>query len=113
MSRRPEHWITLGIVLRAELGDLGLRVLGLGVLGFGVWGGLRIELGDGSFRLKKSFEAGNKVARTIVIVGEDEVASGILTVKHFASGEQFKVPRGQLGQKLTALLAPTPTATSN
>jgi histidyl-tRNA synthetase len=64
-------------------------------------GGLRIELGDGSFRLKKSFETGNKVARAIVILGEDEVASGILTVKNFANGEQFKVPRGQLGQKLT------------
>jgi histidyl-tRNA synthetase len=63
--------------------------------------GLRIELGDGSFRLKKSFEAGNKVARAIVILGEDEAASGILTVKNFATGEQFKVPRGQLGQKLT------------
>ena len=76
-------------------------------------GGLRIELGDGSFRLKKSFEAGNKVANAIVILGEDEVASGILTVKHFASGEQFKVPRGQLGQKLTALPGPPPTSTSN
>src|ERR1700678_1781029 len=64
-------------------------------------GGLRIELGDGSFRLKKSFEAGNKVARAIVILGEDEVASGILTVKNFANGEQFKIPRDQLGQKLT------------
>jgi histidyl-tRNA synthetase len=63
--------------------------------------GLRVELGDGSFRLKKSFEAANKVAHAIVILGEDEAASGILTVKHFASGEQFKVPRGQLGQKLT------------
>jgi histidyl-tRNA synthetase len=63
-------------------------------------GGLRIELGDGSFRLKKSFETGNKVARAIVILGEDEVASGILTVKNFATGEQFKVPRDQLGQKL-------------
>jgi histidyl-tRNA synthetase len=75
--------------------------------------GLRIELGDGSFRLKKSFEAGNKVANAIVIFGEDEAASGILTVKHFASGEQSKVPRGELGQKLSALLGPTPTATSN
>jgi histidyl-tRNA synthetase len=65
--------------------------------------GLSIELGDGSFRLKKSFEAGNKVARAIVILGEDEVASGILTVKNFATGEQFKVPRGQLGQKLTEI----------
>jgi histidyl-tRNA synthetase len=71
--------------------------------------GLRIELGDGSFRLKKSFETANKLARAIVIVGEDEVASGILTVKHFASGEQTKVPRGQLG----AFLASPPTSTSN
>jgi histidyl-tRNA synthetase len=63
--------------------------------------GLRIELGDGSFRLKKSFEAANKVAHAIVILGEDEAASGILTVKQFATGEQFKVPRGQLAQKLT------------
>src|ERR1700678_4721343 len=68
--------------------------------------GFRAELGDGSFRLKKSFEAANKMARTIVILGEDEVATGILTVKHFASGEQFKVPRAQLGQKLASLLAP-------
>jgi histidyl-tRNA synthetase len=75
--------------------------------------GLRIELGDGSFRLKKSFEAGNKVANAIVIFGEDEAASGILTVKHFASGEQTKVPRGELGQKLSALLGPPPTSTSN
>ena len=75
--------------------------------------GLRIELGDGSFRLKKSFEAGNKVANAIVIFGEDEAASGILTVKHFASGEQTKVPRGELGQKLSALLGPLPTSTSN
>jgi histidyl-tRNA synthetase len=63
--------------------------------------GLRVELGDGSFRLKKSFEAANKVANAIVILGEDEVASGILTVKHFASGEQFKVSRAELRQKLT------------
>jgi histidyl-tRNA synthetase len=75
--------------------------------------GLRVELGDGSFRLKKSFEAANKLSRTIVIFGEDEVASGILTLKHFASGEQFKVPRDQLSQKLAALLAPPPTSTSN
>jgi histidyl-tRNA synthetase len=75
--------------------------------------GLRIELGDGSFRLKKSFEAGNKVANAIVIFGEDEAASRILTVKHFASGEQSKVPRGELRQKLSALLGPPPTSTAN
>jgi histidyl-tRNA synthetase len=73
--------------------------------------GLQIELGDGSFRLKKSFEAANKLARTIVILGEDEVASGIVTLKQFATGEQFKIPRGQLGQKLASL--PDPNSTSN
>ena len=62
--------------------------------------GLRVELGDGSFRLKKSFEAGNKVARAIVLLGEDEHRSGILTVKRFASGEQVKVARGELAAAL-------------
>ena len=64
--------------------------------------GLRVELGDGSFRLKKSFELGNKVARAIVLLGEDEQRSGILTVKDFASGEQKKVPRGELAETLRA-----------
>jgi histidyl-tRNA synthetase len=62
--------------------------------------GLRIELGDGSFRLKKSFEIGNKLARAIVLLGEDEQRSGILTVKNFATGEQTKIPRGDLAQAL-------------
>ncbi|HLY42995.1 MAG TPA: histidine--tRNA ligase [Terracidiphilus sp.] len=58
--------------------------------------GLSIDLGDGSFRLKKSFEAADKAARRIVILGEDELQSGILTVKDFASGTQTKVPRAEL-----------------
>jgi histidyl-tRNA synthetase len=32
--------------------------------------GLRIEVGDGSFRIKKSFETGDKLARNIVLLGE-------------------------------------------
>jgi histidyl-tRNA synthetase len=62
--------------------------------------GLRIDLGDGSFRLKKSFEMANKLARAIVLLGEDEERSGILTVKTFATGEQTKVPRDQLASAL-------------
>ena len=62
--------------------------------------GLRIDLGDGSFRLKKSFETANKLARAIVLLGEDEERSGILTVKTFATGEQTKIPRDQLAQTL-------------
>ncbi len=58
--------------------------------------GLRVELGDGAFRLKKSFEVADKLAGKIILLGEDEVASGILAIKDFASGEQTKVPRGEL-----------------
>jgi histidyl-tRNA synthetase len=55
--------------------------------------GLSVEVGDGSFRMKKSFEAADKVARHIVLLGEDEVATGVLTVKTFATGEQIKIER--------------------
>ena len=64
-------------------------------------GGLRVELGDGSFRLKKSFEAADKVASRIVILGEDELQSGILTVKDFSTGIQTKVPRAELARALS------------
>jgi histidyl-tRNA synthetase len=62
---------------------------------------LKIELGEGSFRLKKSFEAADKTARHIVILGEDELQSGILTVKTFATGIQTKVPRAELAAFLS------------
>jgi histidyl-tRNA synthetase len=63
--------------------------------------GLRVELGEGSFRLKKSFEAADKTARAIVILGEDELQSGILTVKTFSTGIQTKVPRAELAAFLS------------
>ncbi len=64
--------------------------------------GLHVELGDGTFRLKKSFEMGNKLARKIVLFGEEEAASGMVTVKDFQTGEQTKVPRGELAKMLGA-----------
>jgi histidyl-tRNA synthetase len=64
--------------------------------------GLSVEMGDGSFRLKKSFEAADKVARAIVLLGEDEVASGVVTVKTFGTGEQVKVGRRELAALLVA-----------
>ena len=63
--------------------------------------GLRVELGEGSFRLKKSFEAADKTARAIVILGEDELQSGILTVKTFSTGMQTKVNRAELAVYLS------------
>jgi len=62
---------------------------------------LVVELGDESFRLKKSFEAADKVkARYILIVGENEVKANAFALKHLASGEQVTVPRAQLAQRI-------------
>ena len=62
--------------------------------------GLTVEVGDGIFRLRKSFEAADKLAHRMVIVGEDELASGLFTVKHFEAGEQTRVPRSDLAALL-------------
>ena len=62
--------------------------------------GLTVEVGDGSFKLRKSFDTADKLARHIVLLGEDEVATGDLTVKTFATGEQRKISRGSIVQAL-------------
>jgi len=60
------------------------------------------DLGDESFRLKKSFEAADKIgARYILIVGENEVKADAFALKHLASGEQVTVPRGELAKRLS------------
>jgi histidyl-tRNA synthetase len=59
------------------------------------------ELGDETFRLKKSFEIATKLgARYILIVGENEVKSGAFALKNLESGEQVSVPRSELPQRL-------------
>src|SRR6266849_659357 len=62
---------------------------------------LVVDLGDESFRLKKSFEVADKMgARYILIVGETEVAANAFALKHLASGEQVTVPRAELAQRI-------------
>jgi histidyl-tRNA synthetase len=62
---------------------------------------LVVELGDDSFRLKKSFEAATKAAaKYILIVGENEVQADAFALKNLATGEQVQVARGQLPQKI-------------
>jgi histidyl-tRNA synthetase len=64
---------------------------------------LVVELGDESFRLKKSFDAAAKVgARYVLIVGEDEAKSENFTLKNQETGEQQSVPRGELASKIRA-----------
>ena len=59
------------------------------------------ELGDETFRLKKSFETASKLgARFILIVGENEVKAGAFALKNLESGEQVSVPRPELAQRI-------------
>jgi histidyl-tRNA synthetase len=62
--------------------------------------GLGIEVGDGSFKLRKSFDIADTLARHIILLGEDEVATNILTVKTFATGDQIKIPASELAAAL-------------
>jgi histidyl-tRNA synthetase len=62
---------------------------------------LIVELGDENFRLKKSFEAADKLgARYILILGEDELRSDTFTLKNLSTGEQVSVPRAELAIKI-------------
>jgi histidyl-tRNA synthetase len=64
-------------------------------------GGVSADIGDETFRLKKSFEAAEKAgAKHIVIVGENETASGEFAVKELATGKQEKVPQAELAAYL-------------
>jgi len=60
-----------------------------------------VDLGDETFRLKKSFEAATKAgAKYILIVGENEVKADAFALKNLASGEQVSVPRADLPKKI-------------
>jgi histidyl-tRNA synthetase len=60
-----------------------------------------IEVGDDTFRLKKSFEAATKAqSNYILIVGENEVKADAFALKNLASGEQLSVPRAELVQRI-------------
>ncbi len=62
---------------------------------------LVVELGDDTFRLKKSFEAATKAgAKYILIVGENEVKADTFSLKNLATGEQVSVPRAELAQRI-------------
>jgi histidyl-tRNA synthetase len=63
---------------------------------------LVVELGDEAFKLKKSFEAADRIgSRYILIVGENEVKADAFAVKNLATGEQVTVPRSELAKWIT------------
>jgi len=60
-----------------------------------------VELGDENFRMKKSLETGSKLgARFALIVGENEIRSGLFALKNLETGEQISVPRAELAAKI-------------
>ena len=62
---------------------------------------LIVELGDESFKLKKSFEAAAKLApRYVLIVGENEVKTNTFALKNQETGEQKSVPRADLAKEI-------------
>jgi len=59
------------------------------------------ELGDESFRLKKSLETASKMGvRFALIVGGNEVKAGAFALKKMETGEQISVPRAELARKI-------------
>jgi histidyl-tRNA synthetase len=63
---------------------------------------LVIELGDETFRLKKSLETASKLgARFAIIVGENEAASGQFALKDLSKGEQVTVARAELAHRIS------------
>jgi histidyl-tRNA synthetase len=90
--------------------DVYVAPLGAGMNGEAAWlarelrrHDLAADLGDESFRLKKSFEAATKAgAKYILIVGENEVKADAFALKNLATGEQVSVPRAELARKIQA-----------
>lgn len=60
-------------------------------------GDIVVELGDESFRLKKSLEIASKIgAGFALIVGENEIKADSFSLKNLETGEQASVPRAEL-----------------
>jgi histidyl-tRNA synthetase len=59
------------------------------------------DLGDETFRLKKSFETATRAgAKYILIVGENEIKADAFALKNLATGEQVSVPRADLARRI-------------
>jgi len=62
-----------------------------------------VELGDESFRLKKSLETASKIgAKYALIAGENELSTGVFALKDLATGKQDSVPRPDLAARIQA-----------
>src|SRR5271155_1130239 len=93
VMRKPDVYVApLGAGMNAEAARLARELRRHDVV---------VDLGDETFRLKKSFETATKTgAKYILIVGENEVQADAFALKNLATGEQVSVPRGELARKI-------------
>lgn len=93
VSRKPDVYVApLGADMNKEAARLARELRRHDVV---------VDLGDESFRLKKSFEAATKAgSKYILIVGENEVKADAFALKNLATGEQVSVPRRELAQRI-------------
>jgi histidyl-tRNA synthetase len=93
--KKPDVYIApLGAGMNAEAARLARELRRQDVV---------VDLGDETFRLKKSFETATKAgAKYILIVGENEVNAGSFALKHLATGEQVSVVRAELPKRIRA-----------
>ncbi len=93
MQPKPDVYIApLGAGMNAEAAKLARALRREGIV---------VELGDETFRLKKSFETATKLgAPYILILGENEAKSNTFALKNLATGEQITVSAADLAGKL-------------
>ena len=91
--RRPDVYVaSLGAGMNAEAARLARELRRHDLV---------VDLGDDTFRLKKSFETATKAgAKYILIVGENEVKAEAFALKNLSTGEQVSVPRAELAKKI-------------
>jgi histidyl-tRNA synthetase len=89
VSRKPDVYIApLGAGMNKEAARLAHELRSHGLV---------VELGDESFRLKKSLETASKVgAKYCLIAGENELSTGVFALKNLSTGKQDSVPRPDL-----------------
>jgi histidyl-tRNA synthetase len=90
--RKPDLYIAPMAGMNSEAGRLARELRRQDLI---------VELGDDTFRLKKSFEAATKVgAKYILIVGENEVKADAFALKNLVTGEQVAVLRAELATRI-------------
>jgi histidyl-tRNA synthetase len=92
--RKPDVYVAaLGVGMNAEAARLARELRRHDLV---------VELGDESFRIKKSIEIADKRvgAKYVLIVGENEVKADTFTLKNLATGEQVSVARAELARKI-------------